>query len=94
MYQLVQTGTYPGTDLPVYRVYDAEEYGDPTVRNPRPIGEVWAVGVPGVTGRHVPTGVRYQLANSSEESPLLPAGAYADAARAMIEKLEGHRAAE
>jgi hypothetical protein len=84
MYQMVRDGNYPGTDLPVFKVYDAEEYNDPTVQFPRSIGEVWGVGVKGVTGSFVPTGVRYQLNGSFAESPVLAAGAYAKAANAMI----------
>lgn len=77
-YELVLDGEYPGTGLPVYKVYPA---GDPKARA---IGEVWGVGVKGVTGLFVPTGVRFQLSGSYDESPVLPAGAYARAARAMI----------
>jgi hypothetical protein len=86
-FQLVRDGDYPGTGLPLYKVYDAAEYGDATVRRPRPLGEVWAVGVPGVTGKYVPTGVRFQRSGSWQESPVLPAGAFGDAARAMIARL-------
>lgn len=88
-YQLVRDGDYPGSGLPVFKVFDAEEYNDTSVQHPRPIGEVWGTGVKGVTGRFIPTGVRWQLVGSFEESPVLPAGAYADAARAMIAKYEG-----
>jgi len=77
-YELVRDGDYPGTDLPVYKVYPA---GDPKARA---IGEVWETGVRGVSGRFIPTGTRFQLSGSWEEAPVLPAGAYADAARAMI----------
>jgi hypothetical protein len=86
-YQLVRDGDYPGTDLPVFKVYDAEDVTAPA------IGEVWAVGVKGVTGRHIPTGVRWQLAGTGMlgASEPMPAGAYADAARAMIAALEGGR---
>jgi hypothetical protein len=83
-FQLVRDGDYPGTGLPVFKVYDAEEYNDPGVRYPRPVGEVWGVGVRGVTGKFVPTGVRYQLAGSEAESPVFPVGAYGTAARAML----------
>jgi hypothetical protein len=86
-FQLVRDGDHPGTGLPLYKVYDAAEYGNPAVSRPRPLGEVWAVGVPGVTGRPVPAGVRFQRSGSWQESPLLPAGAYGDAARAMIAQL-------
>jgi hypothetical protein len=88
-YQLVQDGTYPGTDLPVFKVYDADEYQDPAVRDPRAIGEVWGTGVRGVTGQFVPAGVRWQISGTWEASPLYPAGAYADAARAMVAAYEG-----
>lgn len=87
-YQLVRDGNYPGTDLPLFKVYDADEYQDPTVRYPRPIGEVWGTGVAGVSGRFVPTGTQWQLSGSWEVSPALPVGAYADAARAMIAAYE------
>ena len=85
-YQMVLDGEYPGTSLPVYKVYDADEYNDPSVSRPRPIGEVWGVGAKGVTEGFVPTGVRFQLSGTGElsASPLFPAGAYASAARAMI----------
>jgi hypothetical protein len=82
-YQMQRAEDYPGTGLPVYQVFDAEEYAD-TSRRPRPIGEVWGVGSAGVTGRYIPTGVRWQLSGSLAESPTYPAGAYAEAARAMI----------
>lgn len=87
-YELVHDGNYPGTDLPVFKVFDADEYNNPTVRHPRPIGEVWGTGVAGVTGLSVPTGVRWQLSGSFAESPLHPAGDYAGAARAMIAAYE------
>lgn len=87
-YQMIQDGEYPGTGLPVYKVYNADEYQDTSIASPRPIGEVWGVGVRGVTGQFIPTGVRFQLSGSWEESPVLPAGAYGDAARAMIRKYE------
>jgi hypothetical protein len=83
-YQLVRDDDYPGTGLPVYKVFDADEYQDVTVKHPRAIGEVWSVGVEGVCGKFIPTGVRFQLSGSYAESPVFPAGAYADAARAMI----------
>ena len=86
-YRLIETGTYPTTDLPVYHVFDADEYADVTC-TPRPIGEVWAVGVRGVTGRYIPTGARWALAGSWEVSPLYAAGRYAEAARAMIAAYE------
>jgi hypothetical protein len=85
-FQMVLDGTYPGTDLPVYKVYFADEYQDVTVRFPRSIGEVWAVGFKGVTGKYIADGVRYQLNGSYNESPLFPIGAFAAAARAMIEE--------
>jgi len=88
-YQLARQGNYPGTDLPVFKVFDAEEYNDITIANPRSIGEVWAIGVQGVSGRWLPTGTRWQLNGSYEESPVLPIGAYAEAARQMIAKYEG-----
>jgi hypothetical protein len=90
-YQLVQDGNYPGTDLPLYKVFDADEYNDPTVKYPHPIGDVWGVGVRGVAGKFVPTGVRWEINGSLtlDDSNLLPAGAYADAARAMIRAYEG-----
>jgi hypothetical protein len=88
-YQMINDGNYPGTDLPVFKVFDADEYNDTEVRHPRPIGEVWSIGARGVTGRFVPTGVRWQLSGSFSESPVLPAGAYADAARVMIAAYEG-----
>jgi hypothetical protein len=90
-YQLVHDGNYPGTTLPVFKVYDALDYNDITIKYPRPVGEVWGVGVKGVTGQWVPTGVRYQLsgsmAESMDESAVLPAGHYGDAARAMVAPL-------
>jgi len=88
-FQLAREGDYPGTGLPVYKVYDAEEYNDTSVRRPRVFGEVWGVGVRGVTGKFIPTGVRYQLAGSWDASPVFPVGAYAAAARAMIEAITG-----
>jgi len=90
-YQLVHDGNYPGTDLPVYKVFDADEYNDTSVKYPRPVGEVWGVGVKGVTGKFIPTGVRWEIAGhmTLDDSNLLPAGAYADAARAMIAAYEG-----
>ena len=54
-YQLLRIGDYPGTDLPLFGVFPAE---DPKSHH---IGEVWAVGVKGVAGKWIPTGVRYQL---------------------------------
>jgi hypothetical protein len=75
---------HAGTGLPVYEVYDADEFGDAIVRHPRAVGEVWGVGVKGVTGTFVPTGVRYQLAASWAESPVFAAGAYGTAAREMV----------
>lgn len=86
MYQMIADGNYPGTDLPVFKVFDADEYADVT-RTPRPVGEVWAVGVKGVSGKFVPTGTRYALTGSWAESPVLPIGAYADAAREMVKAL-------
>jgi hypothetical protein len=86
-YLMTRAGDYPGTDLPTYQVWDAEEYND-TSRTPRPIGEVWAVGSRGVTGRYIPTGVRWQLSRSMAESPTYAAGAYAEACRAMIAAFE------
>ena len=90
-YQMINDGNYPGTSLPVFKVYDADEYNDASVKHPRPIGEVWGVGVKGVTGRFVPTDVRWEIAGrmTLNDSNLLPAGAYADAARAMIAAYEG-----
>lgn len=88
-YETVRDGNHPGTGLPLFKVYDADEYQDVTVRYPRPVGEVWGVGVRGVTGRCVPTGVRWQLSGSWEESPLYPVAAYGTAARAMIAAHEG-----
>lgn len=88
-YQLIRDGDYPGTDLPVFKVFDADEYNDPAVKQPRPIGEVWGTGVRGVSGHFIPTAVRWQLSGSFAESPEHPAGAYADAARAMIVVYEG-----
>ena len=88
-YQLVRAGSYPGTDLPVFKVYDADEYEDATIKHPRPIGEVWGVGVPGVAVQSLATGVRWQLAGSWDESPVYPVAAYGEAARAMIAKFEG-----
>lgn len=82
MFKLIANGTYPGTNLPTFRVFDAEEYDDVTVARPRVIGEVWAVSQHGHPS--VPTGVRYQLSGSWEVSPVLPIGAYALAAEAMI----------
>jgi len=87
-YQMVRDGNYPGTDLPVFKVYDADEYQDTSVKYPRPIGEVWSVGVKGVVVGNVPTGVRWALAGSSEVSELYPAGAYSDASRDMIKAYE------
>jgi hypothetical protein len=87
-YQLVRDGDYEDTGLPVYKVYDAAEYQDTSVRHPRSVGEVWGVGVKGVTEGFIPTGVRYQASGSYAESPVFPLGAYATAARAMIEDLE------
>ncbi len=91
-YRLIETGTYPETGLPVYRVYDAEEYADVTC-TPRHIGEVWATGTRGVLGAYIPTGARWALAGSWEESPVYPAGHYAEAARAMIAAYEARGAA-
>lgn len=90
-YQLVRDGDYEDTGLPVFKVFDADEYNDLSVKNPRPVGEVWGTGVPGVTGKFVPTGVRWEIAGrmTLDDSNLLPAGAYADAARAMIAAYEG-----
>lgn len=90
-YQMVRDGDYEGTDLPVFKVFDADEYNDVTVKHPRPVGEVWGVGVKGVTGKFVPTGTRWEIAGrmTLDDSNLLPAGAYADAARAMIAAYEG-----
>jgi len=93
-YQMIREEDYPTTGLPVYRVYDADEYQDVTVERPRPIGEVWGTGVKGVTGRFILTGFRYGLAG---EGPLAqaeradatePFRSYADAARAMIAEFE------
>lgn len=91
-YQMVRDADYPGTGLPVYKVYDAEDYDNPMVQHPRPIGEVWGTGVAGVVpGKFIPTGVRWDLAGhmTLDDSNLLPAGAYADAARAMVAAYEG-----
>ncbi len=87
-YQLVRDGEYPGTGLPVFKVYDADEYNDASIARPRHIGEVWGVGVKGVTGQFIPTGVRWQLVGSFAESPEYPAAAYGNAARAMIKAYE------
>ncbi len=62
------------TGLPGYHVFDAEEYNDPTIRNLRPVGEVWITGTPAATG-YMPTGWRWQLSGTgmtgaSEEMPL------------------------
>jgi hypothetical protein len=93
-YQMIREEDYPTTGLPVYRVYDADEYQDVTVKRPLPVGEVWGVGVKGVTGRFVLTGFRYGLAG---EGPVAQAGradatgpfsSCADAARAMIAEFE------
>jgi hypothetical protein len=84
---MIHEDTYPGTGLPVFRVYDAEEYQDTTVRHPRPVGEIWGIGVRGVTGRFVPTGVRWQITGSSESALIPVAGAYARAAQAMIAEM-------
>lgn len=83
-YELVRDGDYPGTDLPVFKVFPADDPKAPA------IGEVWGVGTKGVTGRFVPTGVRWQLSRAAmtDTSPLYPAGAYAAAARDMIKKYE------
>lgn len=83
MYELVRHGDYPGTDLPNYGVYPANDPKAPF------IGEVWAIGVKGVTGQWIPTGVRYQLNGDYTESPVFAAGNYAGAAREMISKYEG-----
>lgn len=90
-YQMVLDGEYPETGLPVYKVYDADEYNDPSVIRPRAIGEVWGVGVKGAAAGFVPTGVRFQLSGTGDlsASPLFPAGAYAKAARAMIALHDG-----
>jgi hypothetical protein len=87
-YEVIRDGNYPGTDLPVFKVFDADEYNDASVKHPRPIGEVWSTGEPGVTGQSVPTGVRWQLSGSFDVSPLYPVGAYGEAARAMIAAYE------
>ena len=87
-YQMVRCGEYPGTNLPLFRVFDAEEYNDASVKNPQAIGEVWSTGVRGVLDTFVPTGVRWQLYGSWDESPLYPAGAHGEAARAMIAAYE------
>lgn len=87
-FQLVREGVYPGTDLPFYRVYDADEYQDVTVKHPRAIGEVWGVGIVGVTGRFIPTGVRYSLTGSEVSSSVFGPGQYAVAARVMIARHE------
>lgn len=93
-YQIIHEDYYPGTGLPVYRVYDADEYQDTTVKRLRPVGEVWGVGVKGVTGKFILTGFRYGL---SGEGPLVqaeradatePFPSYGDAARAMIAEFE------
>jgi hypothetical protein len=90
-YQMVHDGNYPGTDLPVFKVFDADEYNDTSVKYPRLVGDVWGVGVKGVTGKFIPTGVRWEIAGrmTLDDSNLLPAGAYGDAARAMIAAYEG-----
>jgi hypothetical protein len=94
-YQLARTGDYPGTGLPLFEVFDADEYNDPTVRRPRAVGEVWGVGVRGVTGKFVLTGFRYglagegALAQAERADGTEPFPSCADAARAMIAELEG-----
>jgi len=89
-YLLISDGESPVTGLPVFKVYDADEYEDASVRRPRPIGEVWGVGVRGVTGDFILTGCRWEIAGQMtlDDSNLLPAGAYADTARAMIKAYE------
>jgi hypothetical protein len=96
-YQVIREEDYPTTGLPVFRVYDADEYQDVTVAHPRPVGEVWGVGVRGVTGKFVLTGFRYGLAG---EGPLAqaeradatePFPSYAEAARAVIAAHENGR---
>lgn len=81
---LVRSGSYPGTDLPTFDVFDADEYENASIRRPLKLGEVWAVGVPGVVpGRYIPTGVRWSRVGSWDSSPVLPVGAYAEAARQL-----------
>lgn len=93
-YQMIREGDHSATGLPVFRVYDAQEYQDVTVERPRPVGEVWGTGVAGVTGRHALTGFRWGL---SGEPALTQAGradttepypSWQDAARAMIAAYE------
>jgi hypothetical protein len=91
-YVIMRDADYPGTGLPVYKVYDAEEYNDVS-RTPRPIGEVWLTGIKGVTGDYMPTGVRWQLAgtgmlSASEEMPYTSIDAVSKAAREMIGQYE------
>lgn len=84
-YQLLRIGDYPETDLPLFGVFPAD---DPQSHY---IGEVWSVGVKGVTAKWIPTGVRYQLNGDYTESPLFGVGCHAEAARAMIAKYEGNQ---
>lgn len=93
-FQMIAAGSYPGTGLPVFKVYDAEEYQDVSIKDPRPVGEVWGVGVKGVTERFILTGFRYGF---SGEGPIAqawradatePFRSSGDAARAMIAEYE------
>jgi hypothetical protein len=92
-YQMMSSGTYPGTDLPAFQVFDAEEYND-TSKRPQPIGEVWGVGVKGVTGRFILTGFRWglagedMLAQARRADATEPLASSGDAARAMIAAYE------
>lgn len=91
-YQMIHEDDYPGSGFPIYRVYDAEEYQDASVRSPRPIGEVWGVGIRGVSGIWLQTGVRWQLAGTGMLDSVLiegaGAGVYGNAARVMIAEYE------
>jgi hypothetical protein len=91
-YRLVQDATYPGTNLPVWHVYDADSYDKPG-SCPRPIGEVWATGVRGVTGTWIPTGCKWQLAGTGmlSASEEYPAHALSRAARDMIARYVADR---
>lgn len=64
---MVRADNYPGTQLPTFDVFDAEEYNDPTLRNVRPIGSVWAVG------NRVIEGYRFGLAGEDALSQALRA---------------------
>jgi hypothetical protein len=89
-YQMIAAGEYPGTGLPRFQVFDADEYQDVTVKHPQPVGEVWGVGVRGVTGRFVLTGFRWgltgegPLAQAERADATEPFPSCAEAARAMV----------